>query len=110
MRSSGSSRLSYALASELTIWLIILLPAFAFVLNGIVLRWIPEVTAGHYRLTGKKSDLAGWLTAAAVGASFVLSLLALIKVVSDGAQQVRDAQLDRGRQCRYYLRHHARSV
>lgn len=39
------------------------------------------------RLTGKHSDLAGWLTVAAVGASFILSFLALIKVVSDGAQQ-----------------------
>ena len=75
------------MASELTIWLIILLPAFAFVLNGVVLRWIPEVAVGPYRLTGKKSDLAGWLTVLAVGASFVLSFLALIKVVSDGAQQ-----------------------
>ncbi len=75
------------MASELTIWLIILLPAFAFVLNGVALRWIPEVTAGTYRLTGNKSDLAGWLTAAAVGASFILSFLALLKVVSDGAQQ-----------------------
>ena len=75
------------MASELTIWLIILLPAAAFVFNGIVLRWIPEVVVGPYRLTGKKSDLAGWLTVLAVGASFVLSLLALIKVVSDGAQQ-----------------------
>ena len=75
------------MASELTIWLIILLPVFAFVLNGVVLRWIPEVVVGPYRLTGKKSDLAGWLTAGAVGVSFVLSFLALIKVVSDGAQQ-----------------------
>ena len=75
------------MASELTIWLIILLPAFGFVLNGVVLRWIPEVTAGPYRLTGNKSDLAGWLTVIAVGASFVLSFLALLKVVSDGAQQ-----------------------
>ena len=75
------------MASELTIWLIILLPAFAFVLNGVALRWIPEITVGPYRLTGNKSDLAGWLTAAAVGASFILSFLALLKVVSDGAQQ-----------------------
>ena len=75
------------MASELTIWLIILLPAFAFVINGIVLRWLPEVVAGPYRLTGRQSDLAGWLTVAAVGVSFVLSLLALIKVVSDGTQQ-----------------------
>ena len=75
------------MASELTIWLIILLPAAAFVFNGIVLRWIPEVDVGPYRLTGKQSDLAGWLTVLTVGASLVLSLLVLIKVVSDGAQQ-----------------------
>lgn len=75
------------MASELTIWLIILLPASAFALNGIALRWFPEATLGSYRLTGKKSDLAGWLTVLAVGASFVLSLLALIDVVSNGTQQ-----------------------
>ena len=75
------------MASELTIWLIILLPAFAFVINGVVVRWLPEYVAGPYRLTGKRSDFAGWLTAAAIGISFVLSFLALIKVVSDGAQQ-----------------------
>ena len=75
------------MASELTIWLIILLPAFAFVINGVVVRWLPEYVAGPYRLTGKKSDLAGWLTVGAIGISFVLSFLALIKVVSDGAQQ-----------------------
>ena len=75
------------MASELTIWLIILLPAAAFVINGVVVRWIPEFAVGLYRLTGKKSDLAGWLTAAAIGVSFALSFLTLIKVVSDGAQQ-----------------------
>ena len=75
------------MASELTIWLIILLPAFAFVINGLLLRWLPEFSAGPFRLTGKQSDLAGWLTVAAVGASFVLSFLALLKVISDGAQQ-----------------------
>ena len=75
------------MASELTIWLIILLPALAFVFNGLLLRWLPEIGLGHFRLTGNKSDLAGWLTVAAIGASFVLSFLALLQVVSDGAQQ-----------------------
>ncbi len=74
------------MASELTIWLIILLPAFAFVFNGLLLRWLPEIAAGPFRLTGKKSDLAGWLTVVAVGVSFVLSFLALLEVVSDGTQ------------------------
>ena len=75
------------MASELTIWLIILLPAFAFAFNGLVLRWLPEYSVGSFRLTSNKSDLAGWLTVAAVGVSFILSFLALLKVVSDGAQQ-----------------------
>ncbi len=75
------------MASELTIWLIILLPAFAFVFNGLVLRWLPEYSVGSFRLTSNKSDLAGWLTVAAVGVSFILSFLALLKVVSDGTQQ-----------------------
>ena len=75
------------MASELTIWLIILLPTAAFVFNGIVLRWLPEVAVGPCILTGKKSDLAGWLTVLAVGASFVFSIMALLAVVSDGAQQ-----------------------
>ena len=75
------------MASELTIWLIILLPAAAFVVNGVVLRWLPAFEVGSIRLTGNKSELAGWLTAGAVGVSFLLSFLALLKVVADGAQQ-----------------------
>ena len=75
------------MALELTIWLIVALPAFVFVVNGITLRWLPEYVVGGYRLTGKKSDLAGWLTVGAVGVSFILAILALIKVASDGAQQ-----------------------
>ena len=75
------------MALELTIWLIVALPAFVFVVNGIILRWLPEYVVGGYRLTGKKSDLAGWLTVGAVGVSFILAILALIKVASDGAQQ-----------------------
>ena len=75
------------MASELTIWLIVALPAFAFVINGLVLRWLPVYGIPSFRITGKQSDLAGWLTVAAVGVSFIFSLLALIKVASDGAQQ-----------------------
>lgn len=47
---------------------------------------MPEIAAGPFRFTGKKSDLAGWLTVVAVGVSFVLSFLALLEVVSDGTQ------------------------
>ena len=75
------------MGSELTIWLIVGLPAFAFVINGLILRWLPQYGTPSFRFTGKESDLAGWLTVAAVGVSFILSLLALIKVASDGAQQ-----------------------
>ena len=75
------------MASELTIWLIILLPAFAFVINGVLLRWLPEYNIGSFRLTRNRSDLAGWVTVAAVGIAFIFSILALLKVVSDGAQQ-----------------------
>ncbi len=59
----------------------------AFVVNGLLLRWLPETSVGSFRLTGKKSDLAGWLTALVVGISFLLSVLALISVASDGAHQ-----------------------
>lgn len=75
------------MASELTIWLIVALPAFVFVINGVILRWLPECGIPSFRFTGRRSDLAGWLTVASIGVSFVLSLLALIKVASDGAQQ-----------------------
>ena len=75
------------MVSELIIWLIILLPAAAFVINGLVLRWTPEFSAGDIRLTGRQSDLAGWLTVAAVGATFILSFFVLVEVVSEGAQR-----------------------
>ncbi len=75
------------MVSELTIWLIVALPAFAFVINGLLLRWLPEYGISSFRFTGKQSDLAGWLTVAAIGVSFILSLLALIEVASDGAKQ-----------------------
>ena len=75
------------MATEFTIWLIVALPALAFLVNGIAVRWLPLVTVGNVRLTGKQSDLAGWLTVAAVGMSFVLSVLAFVKVMSDGAQE-----------------------
>ncbi len=71
--------------SELTIWLIIALPAATFVFNGLVLRWLP-VIGGSFSLTGPKCDLAGWLTVLAVGGSFALSLMALATVMSEGSQ------------------------
>ena len=77
---------------ELAIWLIIGLPALAFVVN-VAIRWLPsqqlgaaDSDNGHgFRLTGSESGLAGWVTVAAVGVSFVLSVWALIAVVSNGS-------------------------
>lgn len=75
---------------ESVVWLIIGLPVLAFVLN-VVLRWLPATqpaadTDDHgFRLTGSNSGLAGWVTVAAVGTSFVLSLWALVAVVTNGA-------------------------
>ena len=74
---------------ELAIWLIIGLPALAFVVNAII-RWLPQPSgAPHddehaFKLTGSESALAGWITVGAVGVSFLLSLWALVAVISNG--------------------------
>lgn len=74
---------------EIAIWLIIGLPAAAFVVNAVI-RWLPAPggaapSDGHtFRLTGSESGLAGWITVGAVGGSFLLSLWALVSVVSNG--------------------------
>ncbi len=74
---------------ELAVWLIIGLPALAFVVNAII-RWLPQPSGaphddGHaFKLTGSESALAGWITVGAVGVSFLLSLWALVAVVSNG--------------------------
>ena len=75
---------------EFAVWLIIGLPVAAFAIN-VLLRWVPlmqqdQDADGHaFRMTGTQSGLAGWITVAAVGTSFALSLWALIAVVSNGA-------------------------
>ena len=74
---------------ELAIWLIIGLPALAFVVNAVI-RWLPQPSsAPHddehaFKLTGSESALAGWITVGAVGVSFLLSLWALVAVISNG--------------------------
>lgn len=70
--------------SESIIWVIVLLPALAAAINGIVIRWMPQEHFAGIRLTGPRSHLAGWLVVAAVALSFLLSLFTLISVVSDG--------------------------
>ena len=74
---------------ELAIWLIIGLPALAFVVNAVI-RWLPQPSGeSHddehaFKLTGSESALAGWITVGAVGVSFLLSLWALVAVISNG--------------------------
>ena len=60
--------------NEASIWLILALPVASFAILG-VLR--PVI--------GAQSKYAGWLTIAAVGGSFVISVLALASVMTDGA-------------------------
>ena len=55
-------------------WLIIALPIAALLVNGILVR----------AFVGPSSKYAGYITVAAIGGSFVLSLMALLTVMSDG--------------------------
>jgi NADH-quinone oxidoreductase subunit L len=63
------------LFSEPLAWLIIALPVAAFVLNGTVIRAV----------FGPNCRYAGWITVGAVAGSFVLAIMALVSVASDGA-------------------------
>ena len=80
---------------ETAIWLIIGLPVVAFAIN-VLLRWLPPshqepVPDDHaFRLTGTKSGLAGWVTVLAVGGSFLLSLWALVAVVTNGTHEFNE--------------------
>ncbi len=60
--------------TEGLVWLIIALPIISFLVNGVLVR----------AFIGSNSRYAGYITIAAIGASFVLSLLALATVMSDG--------------------------
>jgi NADH-quinone oxidoreductase subunit L len=55
-------------------WLIIALPLAALLVNGVLVR----------AFIGTSSKYAGYITVAALGGSFVLSLMALATVMSDG--------------------------
>ncbi len=55
-------------------WLIIALPIAAMLVNGVLVR----------ALVGSNSKYAGYITVAAIGGSFVLSLMTLGTVMSDG--------------------------
>lgn len=67
--------------SREVISLILALPVLAFLVNGLLVRWgIPERFGG-----GAESRFAGWITAGAIGGSFVISLIALASVMTDGA-------------------------
>ncbi len=60
--------------TEGLVWLIIALPIISFLVNGVLVR----------AFIGSNSKYAGYITIAAIGTSFVLSLLALATVMSDG--------------------------
>ena len=60
--------------TEGLVWLIIALPIISFLVNGVLVR----------AFIGSNSRYAGYITIAAIGASFVLSLIALATVMSDG--------------------------
>ncbi|MDA1279578.1 MAG: proton-conducting transporter membrane subunit, partial [Chloroflexi bacterium] len=55
-------------------WLIIALPVISMLVNGVFVR----------AFIGPDSKYAGYITVAAIGGSFLLSLLALLTVMSDG--------------------------
>lgn len=55
-------------------WLIIALPIAAMLVNGVLVR----------AFVGSNSKYAGYITVGAIGASFVLSLMTLLTVMSDG--------------------------
>ena len=56
------------------VWLIIALPIISFLVNGLLVR----------AFIGSNSKYAGYVTIAAIGASFVLSLMSLATGMSDG--------------------------
>ena len=60
--------------TEGLVWLIIALPIISFLVNGLLVR----------AFIGSNSKYAGYVTIAAIGASFVLSLMSLATVMSDG--------------------------
>ena len=60
--------------TEGLVWLIIVLPIAALLVNGVLVR----------AFVGPSSKYAGYITVAAIGGSFVLSLMALLTVMSDG--------------------------
>ena len=60
--------------TEGLVWLIIALPIISFLVNGVLVR----------AFIGSNSRYAGYITIAAIGASFVLSSISLVTVMSDG--------------------------
>jgi NADH-quinone oxidoreductase subunit L len=62
------------LITEGLAWLIIALPLAAMLVNGVLIR----------AFVGSNSRYAGYITIAAIGGSFALSLMALMTVMSDG--------------------------
>ncbi len=61
--------------NETAVWLILALPVASFALIGLLRP-----------LIGADAKLSGWVAVTAIGASFVLSVLALSSVMIDGAQ------------------------
>ena len=60
--------------TEGLVWLIIALPIISFLVNGVLVR----------AFIGSNSRFAGYITIGAIGASFVLSSISLVTVMSDG--------------------------
>ncbi len=72
------------LISESIVWLIIAVPALAAVVNGTLIRWLQVEPLLEKGLTGDRSYISGYITVASVAVSFVLSLIALVAVISEG--------------------------
>ena len=70
--------------SESIVWLIIAVPALAAVVNGTLIRWLQVEPLLEKGLTGDRSYISGYITVASVAVSFVLSLIALVAVISEG--------------------------
>lgn len=66
------------MVTEGLVWLIIALPIAAMLVNGVLVR----------AFIGSNSPYAGYITVAAIAGSFVLSLMTLNKVMSDGTMHI----------------------
>lgn len=71
--------------SDIAVWLIILLPVFAFLVNGLFMRSIAR---------GERVRYSGYLTILTIAGSFGLAIWALASVVDEGSGYRRTIDID----------------